>query len=94
MKLKEKLKILTIDNIITLIIGFIMYCGSALALNYNFISSFKTGWFILFFLGFILFMYNLIILIGIKNIGYNIKRDLKDLSDGKIDGKQNGNPLE
>ena len=94
MKFKDKLKSLTIDNVIALVVGFAMYLGSAFAMANNFMPNIKPLWILLFFVGFILFMYNVTYLVGVDNLGKRLQNDLKDLSDGKIDGKQNGKPLE
>lgn len=94
MSFRKKLKMLTIDNVIAMILSFAAYIGGALALSEQFIPQLRVLWFILFFAGFIVFMYNVVALMDLKHLGYHIQRDIKDLSDGKIDGKQNGKPLD
>ena len=39
MKFKDKLKSLTIDNVIALVVGFAMYLGSAFAMANNFMPN-------------------------------------------------------
>lgn len=82
-KINDTLKRFTIDNIIAGIIGLILYVGSAYLMYINKGSSFNWALFIAFFAGFALFMYNLIVIIGLKNIGYHIRRDIDELSKNK-----------
>ena len=94
MTFKEKLKKIIIDNIIVMIISFAAYAGSAYALSENFMPNLRGLWFILFFVGFIVFMYNVVVLMKVDNLGKRFHRDIKDLADGKIDDKHFGKPIE
>lgn len=90
---KIKLKKIIVDNLLAMIVSFAMYVGGDYLMATNVMPNLKGLWFFMFFIGFAIFMYNLTVIIKVDHLGYHIKRDIKDLSDGKIDGKQNEKPL-
>jgi hypothetical protein len=94
MTFKEKLKKLIIDNIIAMIISFPIMIGSVYLLSEKILPNLKTVWFLVFFISFAVFMYNLIVIVGVDNLGKRVHHDIEDLSDGKIDNKKFGKPIE
>lgn len=90
---KQKLKMIIIDNLLVMILSFVMYLGCAYILGAGILPQLKPLWFILFFIAFGVFMYNICAIIKVDHLKRHIINDFKDISDGKIDGKQNGNPL-
>lgn len=92
--MRQKLKQIIVDNLLAMVISFIAFVGGGYALAYKFMPELRVLWFFVFFIGFAVFMYNVTVIIKVDNLKKHIIRDLKDLSDGKIDGMQHGKPLD
>ena len=93
MTLRQKLKSLTIDNVICFFVGIVLYFGMALILNYQILSTLFPLWYTLLLIGFVMLMYNLFVILNIKNLKRKIYYDMRDLSDGKIDGLDHGKKI-
>lgn len=96
MTTKQKLKSIIIDNILVLIISLAACLGGALLLSNQILPSLRVLWFLMFFIGFGVFMFNLCMILKIGDYTRfmdHVKKDIDDISDGKIDGKKNGKPL-
>lgn len=88
---KIDLKKMIVDNLIMMFISFAVYIGTAYIMFEKILVNFKPLWFALFFVSFGVFMYNLIVIIKVDNIGYHVKRDLKDLSNDEFYISKNKN---
>ena len=76
---KEKLKQIILDNIIAMIISFIFFLGSGYMMVNNIFITFKPFIFFIFFISFAIFMYNIIVLIKIDNLGKRMSNEWKNL---------------
>ena len=81
--MRSKLKKLIIDNIIALILSFIMCIIGALLLSKQILPNLKTLWFFLFFIGFGIFGYNLCILLNVRNVRERLLDDINELKNKK-----------
>lgn len=91
--MRKKLKQIIVDNLLAMVVSFAAFVGSAYALSNNFMPNLRGAWFIVFFVGFIVFMYNVVVILNVEHLGKRFITDIKDLSDGKIDGMQHDKPL-
>lgn len=76
---KEKLKQIILDNVITMIISFIFFLGSGYMMANNILLAFKPFLFFIFFISFAIFMYNVVVLIKVDNLGKRMSNEWKNL---------------
>ena len=96
MFMKNKLKLIIIDNVFALLLSLIIFLICIFLLTNNILPILKVLWGFLLFVSFGFFMYNLCVLLKIGDFSKFetlLEKDIEDLSDGKIDGMKNGKKL-
>lgn len=78
-KLSEKLKKIIIDNVFALVVSGISYFGFGYLMCSGILSNLQPLWFTLFFISFGVFMYNLIVLVKVDNLGRRMTREWNEL---------------
>lgn len=79
--MKDKLKKLIIDNVIALVLSLIICAIGIILLNNQILPNLKTLWFLIFFIGFGIFGYNLCILLNVRNVRERLLDDIKELKN-------------